>query len=675
VRPLWKTTVLLAALALPAGRAHAIINPSLQPIHLYERYDTVLALRIADVDEDQHTAILAVVATIKGTFAPKQVVLSEANEDVGNAFEALMWKDQAVVAFVGKKLRGHEWETLFYPGRGRWQIGRLDPSDPSKWQWTKDIDPSVNEQMFGTFNGSAERLVEMMTDLARDRYYYPAIPFVQFRDDVVVGKFAETIRGVALYDIDGDGDLDIYACSDGGDRVYLQTAALEFTDSTAALGLEGLKSPSVNFADVDADGRADLLAGAVIYLAEGEGAGRKFRVSELLPKSAAERLKCAAFVEINGDGYPDVVVSKVDGGLAVYLNPGAKGGRFVDATAASGLSAPACGADRSGFFAPGDWNADGRTDLFYAVGDGLLLLQDADGRFAPLEHRLRFDFQTGGETLGLTGAGCFAPLWRPETSDLVFSDESGVNFVVNVSAEPREMSGYGNEITEGSFGLLATIAEDLDADGYVDIYAASRSVLPNMFYTNRGYGSFMTPLKYKPTAFPGPAHQRGAWGVAAGDADGNGANDLLLGGADGTLTLILNDSLRDRTPKEHPTIQEKVLARTRILTVRVRGKVGVLGATVTLADKKGTIIGRRVIGSNVATGCRGPDVVNLTVREPGPCVLTVRFADGLVQTWPADLSAKEHTVIEATREAATGANDARAEGAASKPTQDGSVAP
>jgi hypothetical protein len=197
--------------------------------------------------------------------------------------------------------------------------------------------------------------------------------------------------------------------------------------------------------------------------------------------------------------------------------------------------------------------------------------------------------------------------------------------------------------------MLAVVAEDLNADGNVDIYVGSRSALPNVFYTNRGYGSFMTPQKYKPDAFPGNAHQKGAWGVAAGDVNDDGANDLLIGGADGKLTLAVSDVLAGRAAHEHPTYHQKKLEQTKIVTVRVSGKKGVLGARVELADAKGRVIGVRVIGSNVSTGCRGPNTVNLAVREPGTYVLTVRFSDGFTTRKPLDLASEGKRFVVAVK--------------------------
>jgi len=121
----------------------------------------------------------------------------------------------------------------------------------------------------------------------------------------------------------------------------------------------------------------------------------------------------------------------------------------------------------------------------------------------------------------------------------------------------------------------------------------------------------------------------------------------VLGGADGSLRLIPNDSLRLRQPKENQSLDEVLLAKVGILSVHVRGKRGVLGARVTLADSQGKIVGMRDIGANIATGCRGPDTVNLAVQEPGKCLLTVRYADGKVRAWPLTLQPSKRFAMDA----------------------------
>ena len=237
------------------------------------------------------------------------------------------------IKFIGQANQRGKNQILTYSGGGEWQTGTKDAADPAKLVWNTVISPmDENAGMSGTYNGAVERLGELMADRAKEVDYFPAEPCDQFANDLVVGTFTKPIRGVALYDFAGTGRPGIYACSDGGDRIYLQTGPLKFTDATAKLGLTGVSSRSVSFADINADGRPDLLAGATLFLAEGDGDARTFKRSELLPAKAGENLLCAAFMEVNGDGYPDVVASHIGGGLSIYLNPGAAGGPFSDAS-------------------------------------------------------------------------------------------------------------------------------------------------------------------------------------------------------------------------------------------------------------------------------------------------------------------------------------------------------
>ena len=74
---------------------------------------------------------------------------------------------------------------------------------------------------------------------------------------------------------------------------------------------------------------------------------------------------------------------------------------------------------------------------------------------------------------------------------------------------------------------------------------------------------------------------------------------------------------------------------------------GALGARVSVCDAEGRVVARRTVGSQMLTGCNGPDVVSLAIRHPAAYRLSVRFSDGTTRTWPVDLTGTRRVVIDA----------------------------
>jgi hypothetical protein len=645
--------VALGLLALLPLSVSAVINVGLQPSDLFQRHDIVLSGEIERVDRDAGKFFVRVTALHKGE-SPKlgDTIEIAAVEAMAGALKAGapplpdIAPGQPVVAFAGKRQRRRENELLFYAGA--FYLGVRE--SPTQWKWNAGdtqmtgTDGQPVPTMLGTWNGSTAQLARMCADLARDRSYFPRRGYAAFKPDQLVEKLPGAVKGVALYDLDRNGLPDLYACSPSGDRVFLQMERLEFIDATEWLGLKQ-SSVSVACADFDLDGVPDLLAGATLLRGAVEGEQRSFKPAAPLPLSAAElaAVHAAAFVEADGDGYPDILVSLAGGGLRVFRNPGKSGGAFTDITAHAGLDRAETGAKGTGYVTLGDWNGDGRTDLYYASGPGFLLLQDKDGRFAPQPTAPKLRFLSGeDEKPGLTGAGAFTPILGTGRTDLIVPVANGWHVLENRAGQPVDVTEHGNEISEGSFLHLATVAADLNLDGHVDFYTVSRAKNGhNRFIVNRGYGSFMLGDVHRAyeKMFNGPAQELGGWGLAAGDADGDGQPDLLLGNEHGHLVLIRNDTLAFRTPVENPTDEVARMLKTGVLVVSVEGPLGVVGATVRLETPAGEVRDVRFIGGNNASGCRSPDEAIFAVREPGPHVVRVRHADGHERTWPIEIAA------------------------------------
>ena len=324
--------------------------------------------------------------------------------------------------------------------------------------------------------------------------------------------------GVALFDADDDGDMDValvipgpYPASGvatgGTNRLYRNDGG-RLVDATAGSGIdvEGYCN-GVAVGDYDGDGRRDLYLtrrGTGVLLRNAGGC-RFERVPDAAGAagSPGDWSTSAAFVDLDRDGDADLFVTRyldfdpdhppmhgVDGrtclwkSMPVMCGPQGlpaqqpryyrnEGGRFVEATQEAGFVAPA--AYGLGVI-EGDWNADGWPDLFVA-NDSLpnhLFLSRGGGLVA----------------------------------------EAGVLSGAALSAQGRELAGMG--ITAG----------DSDGDADEELFMTSFSMEASAYYVNEGGGRFRD--RADPAGLGGPTRPTLGWGTAFLDADLDGDLDLVI---------------------------------------------------------------------------------------------------------------------------------------------------
>ncbi|MFM7101352.1 MAG: FG-GAP repeat domain-containing protein, partial [Verrucomicrobiota bacterium] len=249
-------------------------------------------------------------------------------------------------------------------------------------------------------------------------------------------------------------------------------------------------------ADVDGDGRVDLyfvnqLGGSQLWrnLGGGKFADLTARAGVGLP----DRISVgASFGDLDNDGRPDLVVTTVRQGVAVFRNLGE--GRFEDVTARSGVNLGRPG-HASGVVLF-DFDRDGRLDLFVCqVG---VYTGNQKGR--------------GGFYLGLADAfqGWMFPN-RSETS-LLLRNAGGMRFEKAPEAAGLRHQGWSGD---------ATFC-DLNADGFPELYVLSMSG-EDRYYDNEGGRRFTDR-----TAAVFPRTPWGAMGVKFLDYNLDGRMDLYV---------------------------------------------------------------------------------------------------------------------------------------------------
>lgn len=200
--------------------------------------------------------------------------------------------------------------------------------------------------------------------------------------------------GAAFADVDNDGDTDLYVTSIGGfgHALFINDGAGHYLDEAktrgaAILTTEVHMGTSVAFGDYDLDGYLDLYVGehrTDVALGEGQSHSRLLHnrgaeapgyyedVTEAagvsiedIDLTTGNPIQIAgvfslspAFSDLDGDGFPELLIASDFGCSRLYWNRG--DGTFLDGTVAAGV-----GTDENGMGSTlGDFDGDGDLDWF-----------------------------------------------------------------------------------------------------------------------------------------------------------------------------------------------------------------------------------------------------------------------------------------------------------------------
>ena len=267
----------------------------------------------------------------------------------------------------------------------------------------------------------------------------------------------------------------------------------------------------------------------------------------------------AAWGDVNGDGRPDLLVTRLEQPLQLYVNLG--GGRFRDEAAARGL-------DNGGETAIGasfaDYDNDGDPDLFVANGGADRLFRNDHGRFtdvtaqagvadaynsmsaawADYDHDGRLDLYVVDYASCLEGPD--HPLLGYQPDRLYHNDGNGHFTEVTALLGPNATIGAG----------FAAAWLDYNGDGWDDLYLANdffgQQPDRNHLWRNNGGARFIDV-----STSSGAGVAINTMGVGVGDYDRDGRLDLALSNSysnvllrnrgDGTFVNVARPAHVERT--------------------------------------------------------------------------------------------------------------------------------
>ena len=290
--------------------------------------------------------------------------------------------------------------------------------------------------------------------------------------------------GVALFDYDNDGDLDVFLVQGG------------------PLGTAGAQTPARAAAPASRLFRNDL-----IVAASGAPTLRFTDVTARAGVGLHAYGMGAATGDYDNDGDLDLFVTSF-GPDTLYRNN--SDGTFSDVTKEAGVSDPLWSTSAAFL----DFDRDGDLDLFAA---NYLDFTTADNKVChdPVGAR---DY-------------CSPRAFRPVPDRLYRNDGQGRFADVSEAAGISTADGNGLGVAVG----------DYNGDGWLDLYVANDATA-NQLWINRRDGTFADEGLLSGSALNAAGNPEGSMGVASGDVDADGDEDLFVTNIIGeTFVLYVND--------------------------------------------------------------------------------------------------------------------------------------
>jgi enediyne biosynthesis protein E4 len=355
--------------------------------------------------------------------------------------------------------------------------------------------------------------------------------FTDVTDTAGVGDIGWGV-GVAIGDYDNDGFDDIYVTCLGPNHLLRNNGNGTFTDVTQKAGVSDPRwSAGAAFVDYDNDGKLDLFVSNYV----------DFDVNHL-PEFGSSRT--CQFKGIPVQCGPRGLRGAGD---SLYHNNG--DGTFTNVTKNAGVSDP------DGYYGLGvicsDFDGDGLVDIYVANDStpNFLYHNNGDGTFKEVGFASGTAVNENGSEQGSMGVtlgdydhdgrlDLFVTNFDDDYNSLYHNDGHGsftdVSYAARVAAVSLPYVGWGTKFV------------DYDNDGWVDLFVINGHVYPqlptyrqrNLVHHNNHDGTF---AEVGAELGPSFAEKHTGRGAAFGDIDNDGDVDVIINNLDGAPQLLRND--------------------------------------------------------------------------------------------------------------------------------------